>query len=86
MPGRMKSHIHNARSLTFPRRCPVELLPILTSPTRPSAVHGRDEGGAIVPLFASSVAARSSRVAHGPLTAPYGELDGLRVIERWWQA
>ncbi len=46
----------------------------------------RDEGGAIVPLFASSVAARSKRVAHGGLTAPYGELDGLRLIERWWQA
>ncbi|MHC6227447.1 ABC transporter substrate-binding protein [Pseudomonas sp. X10] len=46
----------------------------------------RDDGGAIVPLFASSVAARSTRVAHGGVTAPYGELDGLRVIERWWQA
>jgi peptide/nickel transport system substrate-binding protein len=23
---------------------------------------------------------------HGGQTAPYGELDGLRVIERWWQA
>jgi len=46
----------------------------------------RDDGGAIVPLFASSVAARSNRVSHGPLTAPYGELDGLRLIERWWQA
>ncbi|MBH2035933.1 MAG: peptide ABC transporter substrate-binding protein, partial [Pseudomonadales bacterium] len=46
----------------------------------------RDDGGAIVPLFASSVAARSNRVAHGSQTAPYGELDGLRVIERWWQA
>ena len=46
----------------------------------------RDDGGAIVPLFASSVAARSKRVNHGPLTAPYGELDGLRLIERWWQA
>ena len=46
----------------------------------------RDDGGAIVPLFASSVAARSNRVAHGGQTAPYGELDGLRVIERWWQA
>jgi len=32
------------------------------------------------------VAARSTRVAHGGLTAPYGELDGLRLIERWWQA
>ncbi|MNL15278.1 hypothetical protein D3C87_1362580 [compost metagenome] len=46
----------------------------------------RDDGGAIVPLFASSVAARSNKVAHGGQTAPYGELDGLRVIERWWQA
>jgi peptide/nickel transport system substrate-binding protein len=46
----------------------------------------RDEGGAIVPLFASSVAARSNKVVHGGQTAPYGELDGLRVIERWWQA
>ncbi len=46
----------------------------------------RDDGGAIVPLFASSVAARSNRLSHGPLTAPYGELDGLRLIERWWQA
>jgi peptide/nickel transport system substrate-binding protein len=45
----------------------------------------RDEGGAIVPLFASSVAARSNKVTHGGQTAPYGELDGLRVIERWWQ-
>jgi len=46
----------------------------------------RDDCGAIIPLFASSVAARSTRVAHGGLTAPYGELDGLRLIERWWQA
>lgn len=46
----------------------------------------RDDGGAIVPLFASSMAARSNRVTHGGATAPYGELDGLRLIERWWQA
>ncbi|MCY1448667.1 hypothetical protein D9M71_653600 [compost metagenome] len=46
----------------------------------------RDEGGTIIPLFANSVAARSNRVTHGGVTAPYGELDGLRVIERWWQA
>lgn len=46
----------------------------------------RDEGGSIIPLFANSVAARSNRVTHGGVTAPYGELDGLRVIERWWQA
>lgn len=46
----------------------------------------RDEGGALIPLFGNSVAARSTRVTHGGKTAPYGELDGLRIIERWWQA
>ncbi|OEY66838.1 ABC transporter substrate-binding protein [Marinobacter sp. X15-166B] len=45
-----------------------------------------DDGGSIIPVFASSVAARSTRVTHGGTTAPFGELDGLRVIERWWQA
>ncbi|HHJ4328601.1 TPA: peptide ABC transporter substrate-binding protein, partial [Klebsiella pneumoniae] len=45
-----------------------------------------DEGGALIPMFANSVAARSTRIAHGPRTAPFGELDGLRAIERWWQA
>lgn len=46
----------------------------------------RDEGGALIPVFANSVAARSTRVSHAGRTAPFGELDGLRVIERWWQA
>uniref|UniRef100_UPI0035660DF6 ABC transporter substrate-binding protein n=1 Tax=Marinobacter sp. TaxID=50741 RepID=UPI0035660DF6 len=46
----------------------------------------RDEGGSIIPMFASSVAARTTRVAHGGATAPFGELDGLRIIERWWLA
>lgn len=46
----------------------------------------RDDGGAIIPVFANSVAARSTRVTHSGVTAPYGELDGLRIIERWWQA
>lgn len=46
----------------------------------------RDDSGALIPLFANSVAARSTRVTHGGQTAPFGELDGLRIIERWWQA
>lgn len=46
----------------------------------------RDDGGAIIPVFANSVAARSTRVTHSGVTAPFGELDGLRIIERWWQA
>jgi len=46
----------------------------------------RDEGGALIPLFGNAVAARSKRVAHSGQLAPWGELDGLRLIERWWQA
>jgi peptide/nickel transport system substrate-binding protein len=45
-----------------------------------------DEGGAIVPVFASALAARSNKITHSGVTSPWGELDGLRVIERWWQA
>lgn len=45
-----------------------------------------DEGGAIIPVFASSLAARSNKITHSGTTSPWGELDGLRVIERWWQA
>lgn len=46
----------------------------------------KDEGGSIIPVFANSVAARTKRVTHSGTTAPYGELDGLRIIERWWVA
>jgi len=46
----------------------------------------RDQGGAIIPLFTNSIAARSKRVMHSGKTAPWGEMDGLRLVERWWQA
>ncbi len=43
----------------------------------------RDEGGALIPLFANDVLARSDKVAHGPLAADRG-FDGRHIIERWW--
>ncbi len=43
----------------------------------------RDEGGALVPLFANDVLARNDKVAHGPLAADRG-FDGRHIIERWW--
>ena len=43
----------------------------------------RDEGGALVPLFANDVLARSDKVAHGELAADRG-FDGRHIIERWW--
>lgn len=43
----------------------------------------RDDGGVVVPMFAADLAATSSKVSHGPVSANW-ELDGLRAPERWW--
>lgn len=43
----------------------------------------RDEGGTIVPLFASYVDAVSDKLGYGEIAGNYA-LDGLRVTERWW--
>ncbi len=43
----------------------------------------RDDGGALIPLFANDVLARNDKVAHGELAADRG-FDGRHIIERWW--
>jgi peptide/nickel transport system substrate-binding protein len=43
----------------------------------------RDDGGTIVPMFASYVAAMSTQVGHDKLASDFS-LDGLRCLERWW--
>ncbi len=45
----------------------------------------RDKGGAVVPLFANNVYARSTKLAHGPLSSD-STFDGERIAERWWVA
>lgn len=45
----------------------------------------RDEGGTIVPLFASYVDAHNEGLAHGTVGANYA-LDGFKIAERWWKA
>ncbi|MEE4355559.1 MAG: ABC transporter substrate-binding protein [Desulfococcaceae bacterium] len=42
-----------------------------------------DEGGVVVPMFASDLAAATDKIAHGPLAVNW-ELDGFRAPERWW--
>ena len=44
----------------------------------------RDEGGAIIPMFASNVFAMSSKIGSPSEMAGNWELDGGRSIERWW--
>ncbi|WP_439859000.1 ABC transporter substrate-binding protein [Pseudomonas sp. MBLB4136] len=43
----------------------------------------RDDGGALVPMFANYVGATSTKIGHDALAANW-DLDGLRAAERWW--
>ena len=45
----------------------------------------KDDGGTIIPMYASYVYAHSDRVAHDQLAANRA-LDGWKAIERWWMA
>ena len=43
----------------------------------------RDEGGVIIPMFASNVEAATSKLKSGKVAGNW-EMDGMRVAERWW--
>lgn len=43
-----------------------------------------DDGGVVVPVFASHVHAASAKVGHPDQLSGTWELDGGRCIERWW--
>ncbi|MDM8551011.1 ABC transporter substrate-binding protein [Desulfobacterales bacterium HSG2] len=45
----------------------------------------RDEGGVVVPMFATDLSAATDKIAHDPLAVNW-ELDGLKCSERWWFA
>jgi len=45
----------------------------------------RDEGGAIIPMFAADLQAASDKMQHGKIAANY-ECDGFKISERWWFA
>ena len=44
----------------------------------------RDDGGNIIPAFASNVFALSDRIGHEENMSANWELDGRRAMERWW--
>lgn len=46
----------------------------------------RDDGGALIPMFANYIMGISKKVAHGENVAANWELDGYRFSERWWMA
>lgn len=46
----------------------------------------RDDGGAIIPIFANYVWAMSTKVAHDAQVASNWDMDGSKFMERWWFA
>jgi peptide/nickel transport system substrate-binding protein len=44
------------------------------------------EGGTIVPMFANTVDAASTKLAHGPDIGNIWQMDSSRLTERWWFA
>jgi len=46
----------------------------------------RDDGGAIIPAFMNFVDARSAKLAHSGKIGSNAELDGWKLLERWWFA
>jgi peptide/nickel transport system substrate-binding protein len=44
----------------------------------------RDDGGALVPMFANYVMGHSKKVAHDDAVAANWEMDGNKAGERWW--
>jgi len=45
-----------------------------------------DDGGAIIPMYANYVDARSKKIARGPVIGSNYDIDGWKCIERWWMA
>lgn len=45
----------------------------------------RDEGGAVIPLFNNDIMAASDKLQFNELATNF-QMDGLRLIERWWFA
>lgn len=45
----------------------------------------KDDGGTVIPMYASYVFAHDDSIQHGPL-ASNRALDGWKAIERWWKA
>lgn len=45
-----------------------------------------DDGGAMIPLFANHIMAHRDTVSHGPSVGGNYDVDGRKLIERWWKA
>ena len=44
-----------------------------------------NEGGAVIPCFSNYVFAANKELHHGKIAGNW-DMDGFRVIERWWRS
>jgi peptide/nickel transport system substrate-binding protein len=44
----------------------------------------RDDGGSVIPMYANYIDGVSTKVAHPEQVASNWELDGWKLLERWW--
>ena len=44
-----------------------------------------DDGGVVIPAFVDHLLAHSEKLGHGEIAGNW-EMDGYRLIERWWFA
>lgn len=45
----------------------------------------RDDGGSVIPMYANYLDAHSKKITHGKLASNW-ELDGWKLLDRWWFA
>ena len=46
----------------------------------------RDDGGALIPMFANHIHALNNRIGHSDQVAANWQMDGSKATERWWFA
>jgi len=46
----------------------------------------RDDGGSVIPMYANYLDAHSKKVTHDAKIASNWELDGWKLLDRWWFA
>jgi len=79
-----ETHWSNERFMTLLLEARAEL-----DQTRRADMYGemqaivRDDGGAVIPMYANYVDAHTKKLAHGKLASNF-ELDGWKILDRWW--
>ncbi len=77
--------LDSRENLTERRRTGVRASLLAAFPDEDAVVFcASEDSGVVIPVFANTVCAMNSKVQHGEAVSGEWELDGGRLIERWW--